>query len=176
MNNWGKIYLWTNCCWSHSIWLLVFLWNEVRGVHNANSHNLMDGGNFWNREKRRHSHSCFRYNIQLSQQLKTALILCFLHSLQITLSSPPCDNFTCLETSLGILATWPYQAPWGCSRVSGFGISTQWDLEIGNERLVFKIFFSIKTKYLGFAIDEYHFATQCKYICHILLPRTQLIK
>lgn len=48
------------------------------------------------------------------------------------------------ETSKRILTMWPYQAPRGCSGVSGFGISTQWDLEIGNGRFVFKIFFPIQ--------------------------------
>lgn len=81
--------------------------------------------------------------IQPSQLLKTAFILCFLHSLQITLSFSLHDSANTLEPSKRILMTWPYQTPQGCWGVSVFGISAQWDLEIGNARFVFKIFFLI---------------------------------
>lgn len=48
------------------------------------------------------------------------------------------------EPSKKILTKRPYQTLQGCSGVSIFGISTQWDLEIGNGRFVLKIFFPIQ--------------------------------
>lgn len=122
--------------------------------------------NSWNHENQSENHSSSRGKAQLPQLLTTAPILSSFspfspHYVQSSLHFSADKHFQKRS------ANRPLSNSPGMLRVPALVTGSQPGLE--TVKLVQNIFWNItvKSKFLGFTLDKYHFATQCKQICHI---------